>query len=133
MTQVLAGRAVWWAALALFVALAFPAFERMAGAAEPTAKKTTVKRMRGRLPPHYRTVVSEEQRSIIYQIQEEYRVKIEALEAQLEAIKKERKEKIAAVLTPEQKKQVAEAAAIAKAGTPPIAPAETPTTPKADK
>ena len=68
-----------------------------------------------RLPPHYAKVVDEKQREEIYKIQEEYQPKIDALQKQLDALKKERDDKIAAVLTPEQKKQLEDAAASAKA------------------
>jgi Spy/CpxP family protein refolding chaperone len=73
------------------------------------------KRFRGRLPAYYRHVVDQKQRETIYKIQEEYEPKIAALRAQLEAIMKERNEKVAAVLTPEQLKKVEELGAAAKA------------------
>jgi hypothetical protein len=67
-----------------------------------------------RLPAHYASVVNEKQREAIYKIQEEYQPKIESLQKQLKALKKQRDEKISAVLTAEQKKQVEEAAAKTK-------------------
>ena len=66
------------------------------------------------MPAHYASVVNEKQREEIYKIQEEYQPKIAALQKQLKALKKERDEKISAVLTAEQRKQVEEAAAKAK-------------------
>lgn len=77
------------------------------GAEAQTPTKKSVKRVR-RLPPRYAAVVDEEQRAEIYKIQEEYQPKIELIENQLKALKKERDEKIAAVLTAEQRKKVAE-------------------------
>jgi Skp family chaperone for outer membrane proteins len=59
-----------------------------------------------RLPAHFAKVVTESQRKQIYKIQEEYQAKLDALEAQLKALKKERKDRITAVLTPEQRKKV---------------------------
>ena len=64
-----------------------------------------------RLPAYYAKVITKEQQEQIYKIQDEYRAKMEPLTAQLKALKKERDDKIAAVLTPEQKKQVEQAAA----------------------
>jgi len=76
---------------------------------------TPQKKFQGRLPAYYRTVVDEKQRQAIYAIQKEYWTQIEALKAQLEAMTKQRDEKIAAVLTPEQRKQIEATATAAKA------------------
>jgi Spy/CpxP family protein refolding chaperone len=81
--------------------------------ADAPVKKALAKR-RGRLPAHYAAVVTEQQRDQIFKIEDDYRPKIEALSAQLNTLKKEQSDKIAAVLTPAQKKQVEEAAAKAK-------------------
>ncbi|MBU4271333.1 MAG: hypothetical protein KKE86_12615 [Planctomycetes bacterium] len=86
--------------------------------AKPTTKKkekAKAKKGRHRLPPYFGDVVGDEQREKIYKIQDEYRPKIEALRAELKALVKERDEKIEAVLTPEQKQQIDEARAEAKA------------------
>jgi hypothetical protein len=64
------------------------------------------KQFRPRLPNYYGHVVSEKQRKEIYEIQREYFPKIEALKAELAALTAERDEKVAAVLSPEQLKQV---------------------------
>jgi len=77
--------------------------------AEAPAKKGLAKKLRGRLPAHYSQVVTQEQREAIYKIQEEYQPRIQALKDQLAALQKEQKEKIDAVLTPEQKQQVEQA------------------------
>ena len=86
--------------------------------AKPTTKKkeqAKVKKGRHRLPHYFRDVVGDEQREKIYKIQDEYRPKIEALRTELKALRKERDEKIEAVLTSEQKRQIDEARAEAKA------------------
>lgn len=70
---------------------------------------------RGRLPAYYAEVVDEKQRTAIYAIQQEYAERIKQLRLQLDAVTKERDQKIAAVLTPEQQKKVAELAEAAKA------------------
>jgi len=70
---------------------------------------------KGRLPAYYGKVVDEKQRQAIYDIQEEYHPRIAALKAQLEALMKERDEKIEAVLTPEQLQKIEAAKAAAKA------------------
>ncbi len=67
------------------------------------------KKIRGRLPAHYAKIVTEEQREQIYKIQEEYKPKIDAAKAQLDALTKEQEDKIAAVLTSEQKKKLDDA------------------------
>lgn len=81
---------------------------------EETEKPSITSKLHGRLPPHYGKIVNDQQRQKIYAIQEEYRSKIEVLENQLKALKKERDEKIASVLTPEQRQAVALEAAQAK-------------------
>ena len=69
---------------------------------------------RGHLPKYYANVVTEEQKEKILKIQEEYKPKIEALQEQLKALKKERDDKISAVLSEEQKKKIEDAKAKAK-------------------
>jgi hypothetical protein len=93
----------------------------MAGSSVSAADGQTggrvVKRVRakGRLPNYYADVVTEKQREEILKIQEEYKPKLDALQAQLDALKKERNEKISGVLTADQKKKVEDAEAAAKA------------------
>jgi hypothetical protein len=70
---------------------------------------------RGRLPVYYAQVVSEEQREEIYSIQASYAAQIDALEAQIETLLDERDAKIREVLTPEQRKEVDDLAAAARA------------------
>ncbi len=99
----------------LSLTVAFVSADQPARGADAVKKVLSKKaRARGRLPDHYGEVVTEEQREKIYEIQEEYRPKIEPLETQLKALKDERDAKIAAVLSPEQKKKVEEAVANAK-------------------
>jgi hypothetical protein len=132
MQQTFASRARRWATLiALFSALVVVEQPWSLGADAPVKKILSKKR--GRLPAYYAPVVTEEQREKIYQIQEEYRPKIAALNAQLKALKKEQDDKIAALLTPAQKKQVAEAAATAKKEPAKGPSASPPTEPKPPK
>jgi hypothetical protein len=84
---------------------------RVSAADGPVAQTVKKVRPRGRLPKHYADVVTEKQREDIYKIQEEYKPKLEALQAQLDAMNKEMNEKIKTVLTPEQKKKVEDAEA----------------------
>lgn len=74
--------------------------------AAPAKKKAASPR--GRLPAYYNQVVSGDQRKKIYDIQGSYAPKIEALQAQLDALVKERDAEVAAVLTDEQRKRVDE-------------------------
>jgi hypothetical protein len=98
------------------MAVVFSAVERPAFSADGKAPaKKMLGRKGRRLPPYYADVINEKQREEIYNIQEEYQPKIAALEAQLKALRKEQSDKIAAVLTPEQKKQIEAAAVKAKA------------------
>ena len=129
MMRTVVSRLVCWTVL-ISLAVVFATAEQPVLGAEG---KTPVKKMLGRkgrhLPPYYAKVVDEKQRAEIQKIQEEYLPKIEALQSQLDALKKEQAEKIAAVLTAEQKKQVEEAAAKAKADRkskdkPPVKPTE---------
>jgi hypothetical protein len=57
---------------------------------------------RGRLPAHYKDLVSPEQREEIYGIQGKYNAEIKALEAKIEKLKKDRDAEVERVLTPAQ-------------------------------
>jgi hypothetical protein len=97
------------------------------GAEDKAPVKKPVGKSYHRLPAHYGSVVNEKQRKEIYKIQEEYQPKIEALKKQLDALKKERDEKISAVLTEEQRKRLKQAAAKRKSKSkdaPPAKPVE---------
>ena len=97
--------------------------------APPAAKAKEPKSPYHRLPPYYGQVVSPEQRKQIYAIQDEYGPKIDALRKQLEALISERDAKIAAVLTEEQRKELARLQEEARAKRQPkektVTPAET--------
>jgi hypothetical protein len=83
--------------------------------AEKKAAKTPApKRATNRLPTYYAQVVDNQQRAKIVAIQEDYAGKIEPLQRQIDALVKERDEKAAAVLTPEQRKRVDELRAAAQ-------------------
>jgi Spy/CpxP family protein refolding chaperone len=110
---------VLWTTLALLAillaCLARPTIGQDEGKASQPAAAKTAKKSRGRLPNFYRQVVDPQQRETIYKIQAEYAPKIAELQAQLEKLIKERDEKIAAVLTPEQRKRVEDLKAAARA------------------
>jgi Spy/CpxP family protein refolding chaperone len=112
MKRTFARRVLCWAALAS-LAVAFASVDQPVLGADAPVKKMLSKRSR-RLPANYAPVVTEEQREKIFKIQEEYQAKIAPLETQLKELRKERDDKIAAVLTAEQKKKIEEAAAKAK-------------------
>lgn len=63
---------------------------------------------RGRLPNYYGRVVSQAQREEIYDIQRKYFYEIEELKAQLETLENKRDKQVAAVLSDEQRAEVAE-------------------------
>jgi hypothetical protein len=97
------------------IALAILANAPCATAADgPIVGKAVKKIRKGRLPNYYADVVTDKQREDIHKIQEEYQPKIEALQTQIDALKKEMNEKVSAVLTEEQRKKVEEAAAKSK-------------------
>ena len=56
--------------------------------------------------PSVRAVVDPAQRAKIYEIQDEYASKLESLKAQLEMLTTERNERVAAVLSEEQRAKV---------------------------
>lgn len=104
--------------LLIVLAVAVTAVQPVQGDDATAPAKTPVvkKRVFGRrLPSNYSKVVNEEQKEKIHKIQEEYQPKIDELQKQLDAVKKERDAKIAGVLTPEQQKQVEDAKVKAKA------------------
>lgn len=88
-----------------------PAVE--AAAAEPVADAKPV--FRKRLPNYYTNVVDDKQREAIYAIQLQYFDQIAELKLQIAKLEKERNEKIEAVLTEQQKADIAKIAAQAKA------------------
>lgn len=97
-----------------------PPAEKAADTAKPESqpaegKKAKPEKSKGRLPPYFAEVVDQKQREEIYRIQEEFGPKIDALKAQLAALAKDRDEKIAAVLTPEQAKKLGQLRDAAKA------------------
>jgi len=70
---------------------------------------------RGRLPSYYAQVVTPQQKEQVYQAQAEYERQIDELEAKIEALEKKRDDAVRALLTAEQRKQVDQLAAAAKA------------------
>jgi len=75
-------------------------------AAGEKAQASPKKRTGHQLPPYYAGVIAESQRAKIEQIQDEYNPKITALKAQLETLTTERNDKVAAVLTADQRAKV---------------------------
>lgn len=72
-------------------------------------KRAKRRKARGRLPNYYGKVgVSAEQREKIYSIQAQYNSQIKALEKQIAELKEKRDAEIESVLTPEQKKKLAQ-------------------------
>lgn len=112
MLRAMTGRAACWTALVL-LSVGGAAVGQRAFGDEPPAKEA--RRVHNRLPPHYAGVVDEEQREAIYKLQDEYKPKIQAMQAELNALRKEMNEKVSAVLTADQKKKVNDAAGKIKA------------------
>jgi hypothetical protein len=103
---------VWLASLML---LCFVASQAVRGADGDGGDAARVdkkeKPAANRLPRYYAKVVDKQQREKIYAIQREYRPKLAAARKAVETLLKEQNDKILAVLTPEQQKQVQDAAA----------------------
>jgi hypothetical protein len=92
------GRHGWYVFVALSTGLA------LIGAAQEVPSK----KAKGRLPPYYAGVVSDQQRQAIYAIQEKYGAQIAALQEQLAALTRQRDAEIEGVLTAEQRAKVRE-------------------------
>jgi len=76
-------------------------------ATQVAAQKTEDKKQRTtRLPAHYAKVVTEEQRSSIYAIQEKFEARLEKARAELKAVVDERDAAIEKVLNAQQRKDV---------------------------
>ncbi len=114
MIRTAVARLACWIAL-VSLAGSLPIVERPVLGAEGKPPVKKLSRRGHRLPAHYAKVVNDKQRQEIYRIKDEYQPKIEALQNQLNALKKERDKRIAALLTAEQKKQIEEAVAKAAA------------------
>ena len=123
MTKTIVRRLACWTLLGCLAFAVTTVAQPVLSAEDKASAKSTIKKKekakakkgRHRLPHYFRDVVDDEQREKIYKIQDEYRPKIETLRAELQALLKERNEKIEALLTPEQKRQIAQARAEAKA------------------
>jgi hypothetical protein len=61
------------------------------------------KKAKGRLPPYYSSIVTEQQRAAIYLIQAKYGQQLMALQQQIEGLEKQRDQDIENVLSPQQK------------------------------
>jgi exonuclease V gamma subunit len=74
---------------------------------ENAAKKAVQKKQtKGRLPAYYGQIVNAEQRKRIYQIQATYNPRIDALQAEIDALVTKRDAEIRGVLTPEQRERL---------------------------
>ncbi len=116
------GRQVISSMLVLTVAmvLASPAVGLSQDGTKKAAEKTTAKKAarakpRGRLPAHYARVVNSKQREAIYKLQAEFAAKMSELRAQLAKLAEARDEEVEAVLTADQRSQVAKLRDDAKA------------------
>jgi cell division protein ZapA (FtsZ GTPase activity inhibitor) len=103
----------WVSALAVVGVLGRPvlgqAIEKKAAPAVAVGEKAQAapkKRSGHQLPPYYGGVIDESQRAKIYAIQDEFNPKITALKDQLDALTTQRNEKVAAVLTADQRAKV---------------------------
>lgn len=61
------------------------------------------KKPKGRLPPYYSGIVTDQQRDAIYLLQAKYGQQLAALQEQMDALEKQRDKEIENVLTPQQK------------------------------
>jgi len=84
------------------------------GQEKKAAEKKTEK-AKGRLPAYYADVVTEDQKTKIYAVQEKYAKQLKDLNDQLAALTKKQNDEIEAVLTAEQKSKIETARADAAA------------------
>lgn len=89
--------------------------QEAAPAVKPAVVKPERAKPRGRLPAYYARVVSATQREKIYDIQAKFDEQLKMLEEQLAALVSQRDSEVEAVLTDEQKQQIAGFEAEAKA------------------
>lgn len=107
------------------------------GAAEkPAADKPAAageKKPRRALPPYYSAIVSDDQRTKIYAVQDKYEAQIDALAEQIKALQAKRDTDIESILLPEQLKRLEKARADAKAKSDAKAAARKPAEEKPDE
>ncbi|QDV51475.1 hypothetical protein [Gimesia fumaroli] len=100
-------------ALTVCTADSVPAQKKEAGTPKTSAKdtketKTTRKKSKGRVPPHYGKLnLTQEQKNKIYAIKAGYKTQIDSLKKQLEELNNKQKTDCETVLTPEQKANLA--------------------------
>ena len=80
----------------------------------PATADDSAKEPKGRLPRFYDVVVTPEQRKRIYEIQDKYEARIQALLQQVEQLKRQRDREIEAVLDEEQRDIIARLRALAE-------------------
>lgn len=85
------------------------------GEAEKPAKKAAAKQPGVRMPPHFASVVTEEQREKILAIQEEFASQLREKRQELKAVVEKRDAAVMKLLKPEQRKHVEQAREEAKA------------------
>ena len=95
----------------LILALALPLTAATVGSplmlgqekAAETKEAKTAKAKKGRLPAYYADIVTEEQRTKIYEIQAKYSKELESLREQIAAVTEKQRAEIESILSPEQK------------------------------
>ena len=94
------------AAAFLLPAWIAPVIARPKGDAQIQQKGAKKAAEKGRLPTYYAQIVTEDQRQRIYQIQASYDPKIDALQAELDALVGKRDAEIREVLSPAQQRRL---------------------------
>lgn len=93
-------------ALTICTSDTLPAQKKEASSEKTTTKetKTTLKKSKGRVPPHYGKLnLSTEQRGKILKIQASYKSQMDSLKKQLADLNSKRKAECKTILTPQQK------------------------------
>lgn len=101
--------ALWKKTLAAAMVLATVGLIVGTGAFSIGQEAKTAKKAKGRLPAYFGDIVTAEQRTTIYKIQEGYKKQIDDLEAQLAALRDKEIAEIEAVLDAEQKEKLKKA------------------------
>lgn len=81
----------------------------MGNGALSVGQEAKAKKAKGRLPPYFADIVTDEQRDKIYEVQAKYAKERDALEAQLEELRSIESGEIEAVLDAEQKEKLKKA------------------------
>ena len=101
--------ATMWKKLLVAAAVVVAVGTVIGNGALSVGQEAKTKKAKGRLPPYFADIVTDEQRDKIYEVQAKYAKERDALEAQLEELRSIESGEIEAVLDAEQKEKLKKA------------------------